>query len=346
MRIFRLIVLILALLLGIYALAMYYLVEESKSFRVEKEINYPVEKVFTQFSNLQNFARWNHFFSSSKTMHLDFYSPYEGKDASMSYEDSKTGRKGELYVRFHNPNRTMRYQLFEQNEKYPTLVDIKFVSSAPEKTQIIWQVHTPKKPLLERAANFWTEDRFGENLEKSMVNLRNYMSNRVEKDQFLTDIVYDSIVVEEVPGQLVLGINVSTSNKKDALYKNIIMNHNKVMNFAQNDLGKTEDEVGFPMMINSADDLKGKEVSYFIGVPVSKRESISDNSFSFRTVNQSKLYSVYYKGAFDGRNKLLQELLQKAKRDTMRNGEIQQVFLEAPEEGKDVLLKMSLPVYR
>lgn len=346
MRIFRLIVLILAVLLGIYAAAMYYLVEESKSFKVEKEINYPVEKVFPQFSNLQNFARWNHFFSASKTMQLDFYTPYEGKDASMSFEDKKTGRKGEMFVRFHNPNRTMRYQLFENDEKYPTLVDIKFIGVSPEKTRIIWNVHTPRKALLERASNFWTEDRFGENLDKSMVNLRNYMSNRVEKDQFLTNIVYDSIVVEEIPGQLVIGINVSASNKKDALYKNVIMNHNKVVNYAQNDMGKGEDEVGFPMMISSFDDFKGKEVSYFLGVPVSKRQSVTDNSFSFKTLNQSLQYSMYYKGGFEGRTKSLQQLLQKAKRDTMRNGEVQQVFLEAPEEGKDVLMKISLPVYR
>ena len=31
-------------------LIIYYFVDESKDFRIEKEINYPVEKVFNQFN--------------------------------------------------------------------------------------------------------------------------------------------------------------------------------------------------------------------------------------------------------------------------------------------------------
>lgn len=346
MRTVRLIILGIVILLGIYAASMYYLVDESKSFRVEKELNYPVEKVFPQFSNLQNFAKWNHFFASSKTMQLDFYTPYEGKGASLSYADHENDRSGELFVRYHNPNRTMRYQIFENGEKFPTHVDIKFIRTAPEKTKIIWNVQTPKKALLERAANFWTEDRFGQNLDKSIISLTNYLSNKVEKDQFLTDIKYDSIITEKLEGQLVLGINVSSSNKKDALYKNIIMNHNKVKNFAQSDLGKSEDEVGFPVLITAPGNLKDKEISYFIGVPVNRREGISDNSFSYRTVNESEAYSVYYKGSYADRGKIIQQLIQKAKKDIMRNGDLQQVFLEAPEENKNVLMKISIPVYR
>jgi hypothetical protein len=45
---------------GIYALSM-FLVDESKSFIIEKEINYPIDKVFPQFNNLQNFTQWNDF---------------------------------------------------------------------------------------------------------------------------------------------------------------------------------------------------------------------------------------------------------------------------------------------
>lgn len=346
MRWFRFGALIALFLLGVYWASMYFFVDESKSFTVEKEINYPVEKVFPQFSSLQNFTRWNNYFSSSKTMSLAFYAPYSGKGSALSFEDKKKDSKGEMFVRYENPNKTLKYQLFEGSKSNPTNIDIKFVPVSAEKTKIIWYVHTPKKKVLARASNLWTQDDFAENLDKSMVNLRNLLSNKVEKDQFITEIKYDTLMVEKQPGQLVLGINVTTSNKKDALYKNIILNHNKVYNFVTNDLGKTDDEFGFPLLITNPNNFKDKEVSYFIGIPLSKRTSVADNSLSFRTVNESEAYVMYFKGSYANRQKSVQQLLQKARRDTMRNGEIQQVFLEAPQEGKEVLMKLSLPVYR
>lgn len=347
MRWFRFGLLIVLLLLGIYSATMYFLVDESKSFKVEKEINYPVEKIFPQFNNLQNLTRWNHYFSSAKHLSVDFYTPYEGKGAAMSFEDKETGKTGEMFIRYDNPNRTLRYQLFEGKKNNPTLIDIKFIKKGTEKTQIIWNVKTPKKTLLTRVSNFWTEDEFSENLDKSMVNLKNLLGNKVEKDQFLTNIKYDSLMVEKQQGQLVLGINVTSSNKKkDALFKNIILNHNKVYNFVTNDLGKHSDEFGFPVLITNPNNYKDKEVSYFFGIPLSKRISVTDNNFNFRTLNESESYYIYYKGTYANRIRSIQQLMLKAKRDTMRNGELQQVFLETPEEGKDVLMKLSLPVYR
>lgn len=346
MRWFRFGALFVLFLLGVYWASMYFFVDESKSFTVEKEINYPIEKVFPQFNSLQNFTRWNNYFSSSKTMTVDYYSPYSGKGSALSFEDGKKDAKGEMFIRYENLNKTLKYQLFEGNKNNPTNIDIKFVPVSAEKTKIIWYVHTPKKSVLKRASNLWTQDDFAENLDNSMVNLHNLLSNKVEKDQFLTDIKYDSLMVEKQEGQLVLGINVTTSNKKDALYKNIILNHNKVYNFVTNDLGKTDDEFGFPLLMTNPNNFKDKEVSYFIGIPLSKRIAVSDNSFSFRTVNESESYVMYFRGNYANRVKSIQQLMLKAKRDTMRNGEIQQVFLETPEEGKDVLMKLSLPVFR
>jgi len=346
MRWFRFLALFVISLLALYWASMYFFVTESKSFTVEKEINYPIDKVFPQFNNLQNFTRWNHYFASSKTMSVDFYTPYSGKGSAISFEDAKNDVKGEMFIRYENPNKTLKYQLFEGNKDNPSNIDIKFVPVSATKTKIIWFVHTPKKSVLKRAVNLWTQDNFVENLDKSMLNLRTLLGNKVEKDQFLTDINYDSLIVERQPGQLVLGINVTTSNKKDALYKNIILNHNKVYNYITNDLGKNDDEFGFPILITNPNNFKDKEVSYFIGIPLSKRMGVSDNSFNFRTLNETESYVMYFKGPYDNRMKTIQQLLQKAKKDTMRNGEIQQVFLEAPENNKEVLMKFSLPVFR
>ncbi len=346
MRFVKFFVIIAAVLVGAYAASMYYFVDESKDFKVEKEIDYPLNEVFSQFNNLQNFSRWNNYFSSSKTMHIDFYQPYEGQGSSMSYNDKVTDKNGELFIRYENPLKSLRYQLFESENENPSLIDIKFVPAGEQKTKITWMIHTPKLNVWKRAENLWTEDRFVENIDKSMVNLKNVMSNKVAKANLASSIKYDTLMIEKEEGQLLLGINVSTSNKKDALVRNVVMNYNKVFNFVHMDLGKSDDEFGYPILITDADNYKDKEVSYFMGVPISKRVGVSDNNFSFRTVNGAEMYVMYYKGQYANRVKAIQQLLQKAKKDEMRNGDLQQTFLESPSEDGEVVMKLSLPVFK
>nr|WP_292008240.1 SRPBCC domain-containing protein [Chryseobacterium sp.] len=325
---------------------MYYFVDESKDFQLEKEVDYPIDKVFNQFNNLQNFTRWNNFFSSSQSMDIDYYTPYEGQGSSISYVDDKNDTNGEMFIRYENLNKTLKYQLFEDENENPTLIDIKFKEVAPERTKIIWYVHTPKQPVLKRVKNFWTEDRFSENIDKSMVNLKNVLGNKVERDKLMATLKYDSLMVEKEEELILLGINVSTSNKKDALYKNIVMNYNKIFNYITMDLGKKEDEFGYPVLITDADSYRDKEVSYYLGIPLSKKEGITDNNFSFRTISPTQNYVIYYKGTYEGRVRAIQQLIQKAKKDEMRFGDVRQTFIERPTEEDEVTMKLSLSVYK
>lgn len=345
MRFLKFFAIILAVLAGAYALSMYYFVDESKDFTVEKEIDYPVGDVISQFRNLQNFTRWNNFFSSSKNMQISYYQPYEGTGSSLSFEDKSKDEVGEVFVRYENPGKSLRYQLFEGENENPSIIDVKFSPISDQKTKIKWMVHTPKLNVWKRAENLWKEDRFVDNIDKSMVNLKNVMSNKIAKAHQAEAIKYDTLMIENAEGQILLGINVSTSNKKDALYKNIMMNYNKVFNYVSMDLGKREDEFGLPMLTTNPNNFKDKEVSYYLGIPLPKRVGVSDNNFSFKTLNSSQVYVMYYKGNYNNRAKVIQQLLQKAKSNTKRTGELQQTFLEAPSEDGNVVMKFSLVVY-
>ena len=134
MRFFKIIAVIIVLLIGAYSASMYYFVDESKDFKIEKEIDYPLEKVFLQFNNLQHFTRWNNFFTSSQSIDIDYYTPYEGQGSSISYVDPKNDTDGEMFIRYENPNKSLRYQLFEEKNESPTVVDVKFKAVSAEKT--------------------------------------------------------------------------------------------------------------------------------------------------------------------------------------------------------------------
>lgn len=338
-------IIIILFLGGVYAVSMTF-VEENKSFTIEKEINYPIDKVYPQFSNLQNFTRWNAFFSENKNMTVQFYTPYEGKGSAMSYRDKKDNDIfGDIFIRYENPERTLKLQLFEGKKNLPYAIDLKFVPQN-DKTKVIWYIHTPKQSFLKRSLNLISEDFWVNNIDQSMKNLYQILGNKVDKEMQRESIKFDSLMVEKEDSQLLLGINVTTKNVKDALFKNIVVNHNKVSNYIKMDLGKREDEYGEPVLITDADNFKDKEVSYFYGIPVSKKEGITDNNFSFRTINSSTYYVIFYDGNYAGRVKAIQQLLTKAKKDTMRIGDLQQTFLEEPTADTKTVMKLSLPVYK
>jgi len=330
---------------AVYAVAMTF-VDENKNFTIEKEISYPIDKVYPQFNNLQNFTRWNAFFAENKNLSLQFFTPYAGKGSAMSYRDKKdTDLFGDVFIRYENPEKTLKVQLFEGKKNTPYSIDLKFI---PEngKTKIIWFVHTPKQPFLKRSLNLISEDFWVTNIDQSMKNLHQLLGNKVDKDIERENLKFDSLMVEQQESELLLGINVTTKNIKDALFKNIIINHNKVVNYVKMDLAKKEDEYGEPVLITDADNFKDKEVSYFYGVPLSKKEGITDNNFSFRTLNSSRYYVIFYKGNYNGRVKAIQQLLTKAKQDTMRVGDLQQTFLEEPTNENNTVMKLSLPVFK
>lgn len=318
----------------------------STEFTIEKNVNYPIEKVFPMFQDLKQFARWNVLVKGSESAQIHFFRPYEGQGASLHYFDPKESHTMEMFIRYENPNSTLRYQLFEGTESLPYLIDLKFIKKDENSTHIRWSIKTPSRSVFKSSLSRWDQEEFRKVVDESMISLAAVLSNRVDRDQLLSNITYDSLMVEEQEGALLLGVNVSTSNHGDALFKNIVLNHNKVFNYITTDLGKDEQEFGFPILISQAQNPKSSEVSYFYGFPVSKRAALSDNSFSFKTLNPAKTYVLYYKGPYERRQNAIEKLVAKAKKDSLRYGELSQRFFQAPKENTDVNLKLSLPVFR
>lgn len=345
MRWIKFVVFAVVLLLAVFGISL-LMQKDSKTVTVEHQIAYPVERVYPQFSNLQNFTRWNTYFSGNKDLTYSFFSPYEGKGSSMRYQHRKSQEIfGEMYIRYANPNKTLRYQLYEGTKEKPFQIDIKF-KKQNNSTSVRWSLTSPPQSWLEQSMSFFLEDDADANVSRSMKNLFALLGNKVQKEQLRENMKFDTVMVEEREGQLLLGVNVSTKNGKDVLFKNIILNHNKVLNFVKTDLGKEEDEYGEPVLITGADNFKDKEISYFYGIPVSARVGVSDNNFTFRTVNSSRNLVIYYRGAYSGRLKAIQQLLQSAKEEGLRTGDLQQTFLDAPFQENTTLLKLSLPVFR
>ncbi|WKS95873.1 polyketide cyclase [Riemerella columbina] len=318
-------------------------VDESKSFRIERTIDYPLEKVYPQFNNFQNMTRWNAYFVENPQLKFEYFIPYEGQGASMNFVEAKRGI-GMVFLRYENPNQTLKYEFFNPDSNIPLKIDVKLLPKG-NATEVIWLVNTPKMPLLKRYVNLFSADNFEDLVDKSMENLKNLLNNKVDRAEINAKIKYDSLMVEQQEPAVLVGINSTAQNKsKSQLFKNIVKNHHKLLNYINNDLGKREDEFGIPVLITPAKSFNNKEVSYFYGVPLSKREEITDNNFTYQQLPASQLYVMYYKGNYEGRVQSINKLLKKATADSLKTGLLQETFIEPPQENAPVLLKLALPV--
>lgn len=341
----KFIIAIVFLLVSVYVGIM-YTYDERRTFVIEKEVSYPVDKLFPQFNNFQNFTRWNLLFLSGEKYAYTYFLPYEGQGSSFSFVNSNDkGDNGQVFIRYVKPNGGIKYDFYIDNTATPYKVNVRFLPSG-KKTKVIWQIETPKKPLMLRFIDWVSEEDVREKVIKSMTNLSNILSGKVEREIMLSQIKYDSIMVEEQEEKLLLGLNVSTNNQKGNLFRSININHNKVVGFVTKDLAKREDEYGLPVLLTEVGNLKNNEISYFYGLPLSKQVKIEDNNFVFRKLNKSKVYTIYYKGKYENRVRAIGQLVNKIKKDTLRNGTLEELFIEPPSENNEVVLKISLPVYR
>ena len=55
---------------------------------------------------------------------------------------------------------------------------------------------------------------------------------------------------------------------------------------------------------------------------------------------------MYYKGQYEQRIKTISKLKDKIRKDSLRNGTLEELFVETPSEGREVLLKLSFPVFK
>jgi ferredoxin-fold anticodon binding domain-containing protein len=60
-----------------------------------------------------------------------------------------------------------------------------------------------------------SEDYIASTIDKSMINLSQVLSGKVDKEILLSNIKYDTLMVEKQNGFLLLGVNVSSVNKKE-----------------------------------------------------------------------------------------------------------------------------------
>lgn len=334
---------IISLLTIVYMLIINFM-PNSQHFKVRRILPYGIDKVTGQFRNLQNFTSWNVLFGSRDYTYT-FYTPYEGAGSQVRFIGTGGNpQQGDLCIRYENPKKKIRYLLQNKLETHPYVIDVHFRAMTPYRTEVQWEITTPPISYLQRYKFFFSKNQFSSDLNQSIKQLLNVLSNKVEQNNYLANIKTDSIIVEEQKPALLIGISASTTNKKENLLSSLLLNHDRLVTYLTKDLKKKEDEYGRPIVLFKSTDLKDKEISYFYGMPINHNQKITDNNFSIKQLPARKTLTIYYKGKYTNRLKAYVELQQKAKKDSIQSGYVEETLLTPLSLDQETTLKISLPI--
>lgn len=73
--------------------------------------------------------------------------------------------------------------------------------------------------ILKRSLNLIYEENFVSGIDKSIAALANHLGNKVDREAKLNTIKYDTIVEENHEETILLGLNVSASNRKREIFQ-------------------------------------------------------------------------------------------------------------------------------
>lgn len=336
-----LVIFFLGFIIGGYFVFNFYTKEEKFSVKVEKEIDAPVDDVFLQFDNFQNFTHWNALFSTKNKTKINYFLPIEGENSSISFFNSKKDN-GEIYIRESKKNNYIKYQFFHSQNKRPLDILVKFKVLSQTKTKITWIISGKQNVNFQNIIDNFTAQDFIQNINNSLTNLKHNLTNQTNVHRKIDQIKLDSIFIENIPNETLLGVNYENFDKRDDLLMGIIHNYNKIHNLIS--LDYKDDSFSIATLIIKTNSIKQDEVSYFIGFPVSEKQNLSNNVLIFRELNGGKAYSIYYKGKYKYKQMSIDKLKSKVKADGLEINQLREVFMEAPEENRDVLMKFSAKV--
>lgn len=331
------------ILLLIITFSKYYVIEKSEKVKVEKKLSFPLVKIFSQYNNLQNFVRWNEDVLDNKKLFINYYQPYQGVGSAMSYQNKKGDIQGELFIVKEEEGKAITYQFFSGN-KTPLYIDVFFTKISESETKVTYVIEKPAKTIWEKAMSYRKEEPTFFMMDKEFNRLESVLSNKIDKEKWLTNITYDSIMLENQPEQLLLGRYFSVMNKPDMITQKVNKSIAQLEQYMEVILEKKTDEYGFPTLIKSPHQIKNKQFYYYIGIPLSQSMRLEEKQYGFRSVESSLVLSIYYKGNYHQADSAVKQLINKAKKDSMKYGEIQQIFLEIPPNRGDVMMKIILPV--
>lgn len=346
MKWLRLILVVLVVLGLTYAISMFY-VESVQKFTVSREIGYPVNKVYKQFSNLQDYSVWNEFTPKNKDLSFTYFLPYSGKGSSLHYVNKTDSTStGDLFIRNAIPNKRLYYSLYRDRDAKPFKIRVDFKALGGGRTKMIWQVETPPRTFLGKSINLLAEGHFNSDIDNSLQNLVHILSQKVDKEILLKNIQYGLIQDENHQSETLVGLNVTVSNREKGSFVNSVeMNYNKLFVFLTQDLKKKEDEFGDIQIMTLDTNPFSKEISYYIGARVLGKFDVPDSNFVFKDSNSGDFLVSYYTGPFDQGYKTIVNLLKDAKERKLIIGGLTEIFVQPPEPDKDVVIKYMLQVH-
>ena len=308
---------------------------------IEKEVAIKIDDAFTQFDHLQKLMQWSTFIDEKEYPSKVFYTPYQGRYAAATLSSQDKKKTIELSIKKRKHNQYLQYQILDNENTQPFLLDVFFTPQKSGNTLLRYQMTLPSRKSLFTDELIDNEQDFHTKVNESMVRLKAHIEKKNRREDLLVRLQFDSIETEKINAMSYLGISSSSKNTTQDWLQSLEQNHTKIKSFTTYDLGINEHDVGYMTLFYAPESLM-REVQYFLGVPLMQQPPISDARFTSQNKAESYALIRYYKGSWEGRGKAQKQLLDKAKKEKKTVRYFAMVFLEKPRKDHPILVKMIL----
>lgn len=317
--------------------------DKTQEIQVEKKIMVSPKLVAEELADFQKMTSWLDF-GESKTAY-DFFTPYQGQGAAMKYSISDSeGRKtaGDAFLRKLKNNSHFFYQIYSDDQPYPTNVKVDLTTKDSTETWVRLQIFKKDR----RFSNLFSALSGTEEEEKWLIEqlglLEKDLKNRMGKEQNLNALKMDSIFKTTEKSMLVLGTVSALSRDKDTWEKSLQIVENKAKSMVINDLGYKENQLGNPVMLLNAAQVSVSGVSMTYGYPVTDKKKLDNFNFNYLPVPERNVYTMYHTGSLRDINAVSQRLQNAAKADQAGIGKLSIQFLKTDSKKAEYLMKVSL----
>ena len=309
-------------------------VEETMSYEIEA----PIGLVYDEFSNFDQFSKWEEFTSAdTATFKKNIKSEEDEIDFAEWKSDNSSVGNGKITIDKAEINQSIEYKIEFDAWEGDDLFRINMKQLASGNTGLDVYYLSQEIPYFYRYFSFFNNPI--KKVEKTLESFNELVKIRLDKERKEGKMNYGEFRVVELDQRLMMALKKSsTLHHKDALAKfdEAITSIYKML---ENDEGAYDFDLGFPIVYTIKIDEEKKERNFFVGISIEKDFPIK-KGLQKVTIPKGEYLLTIHQGPRSKRKNTVQLMHNYAKNKKIKLGERElEVFLNDPQETDSLQLK-------
>ena len=234
----------------------------------EKEISKPVEVVFEEFTNLNEYSKWNPWTSQDSLAKIEISMPYRGEGAGFKW--STENLEGDMIISKANPNSKIQYELTGFELGGNSIMTAEFQPQNENKTKVKWQIESEEMGYFNRYFIYFKSKSLSEKLMEGLNNLESFLKDIVLTEAQAGDLKAGEIRIVKFEGLKLITVQNDTSLESDEMTTATEESFGLLFSYLTDYLKVPQSQIGYPVSYYTLVDSIGNRAKFRCGYPITE----------------------------------------------------------------------------